>query len=257
MTQRSNSLDPISLDGWRWEPFLMEAVSRLEFLNPQPYPVAPVFLDQRDSVGSASRPVQAHTQVWACSTDKCRQIRAACVEAGSAASVLNLVINPKTSFDLPFFGADLVTLPNGHLIALDLQPALKTDRLHTEAVWDQLTPIFQRWRDRLPGGGPIPEEAEPFFSPCFLWTRLPLGPEGDALINDVVFPAYLDYLTLYLNLVNDAEPVSNDRESRLLDGQRRYTTYRAEKDPARGMLGRFHGKEWTERLIHDVLFDLD
>ena len=72
-----------------------------------------------------------------------------------------------------------------------------------------------------------------------------------------MFPAYLDYLTLYLNLVNDAEPVSNDRESRLLDGQRRYTTYRAEKDPARGMLGRFHGKEWTERLIHDVLFDLD
>jgi phycoerythrobilin:ferredoxin oxidoreductase len=32
--------------------------------------------------------------------------------------------------------------------------------------------------------------------------------------------------------------------------------YRAEKDPARGMLTRFHGAEWTEAYIHGVLFDL-
>ena len=25
-------------------------------------------------------------------------------------------------------------------------------------------PIFDRWREALPGGGPIPEEAEPYFS---------------------------------------------------------------------------------------------
>jgi phycoerythrobilin:ferredoxin oxidoreductase len=43
----------------------------------------------------------------------------------------------------------------------------------------------------------------------------------------------------------------------LVNGQRRYTRYRAEKDPARGMLSRFHGAEWTESYIHEVLFDLD
>ena len=30
----------------------------------------------------------------------------------------------------------------------------------------------------------------------------------------------------------------------------------AEKDPARGMLSNLFGAEWTERLIHEVLFDL-
>jgi len=254
---RSTSLDPIQLSSWRWASFLDEAINRLEAHAPEPYPIESTFLDKTDRGGSASRPFEATTQTWGCSTTKLRQVRAACVEAGNAASVLNLVMNPRTTYDLPFFGADLVTLPNGHLIALDLQPALKTDAAHTQAVWARLTPIFERWRAQLPGGGPIPEEAEPFFSPYFLWTRLPLGDDGDALIRDAVFPAYIEYLELYLDLVREAEPVAEERSQQLLDGQRRYTAYRAEKDPARGMLGRFHGSDWTERLIHDVLFDLD
>ena len=70
-------------------------------------------------------------------------------------------------------------------------------------------------------------------------------------------PAYLDYLHLYLDLVKEATSVSSDREQNLLSGQRKYTAYRSEKDPARGMLGRFHGPEWTENFIHGVLFDLE
>ncbi|EAQ73529.1 phycoerythrobilin:ferredoxin oxidoreductase, partial [Synechococcus sp. WH 5701] len=95
-----------------------------------------------------------------------------------------------------------------------------------------------------------------FFSPGFLWTRLPLGDEGDQLIESVVRPAFNDYLRLYLELAEAAKPVTDDRRDHLLAGQRRYTDYRAEKDPARGMLTRFYGSEWTENYIHTVLFDL-
>jgi phycoerythrobilin:ferredoxin oxidoreductase len=174
-----------------------------------------------------------------------------------AASVLNFVINPSCRFDLPFFGADLVTLPNGHLLALDLQPVDKADPDHTQPVWERLMPLFERWQAELPDGGPIPEEAQPYFSPAFLWTRIPLGDEGGALIERVIRPAFMDYLELYLNLVAEAEPVNDDRAELLLAGQKRYTAYRAEKDPARGMLTRFHGSEWTESYIHGVLFDLE
>ncbi|MDC0325981.1 phycoerythrobilin:ferredoxin oxidoreductase, partial [bacterium] len=96
----------------------------------------------------------------------------------------------------------------------------------------------------------------PFFSPGFLWTRLPLGKEGDDLIESIVRPAFNEYLNLYLELAASAEPVSPERSDLLLQGQRKYTDYRAEKDPARGMLTRFHGSEWTEAYIHSVLFDL-
>ena len=256
-TPRQSSLEPLSIANWRWQPFLDHACAALQPLGLEPYPIAPEFLLQTSQTGSKSKPVLVTTATWACKTNKLRQVRAACVEAGAAASVLNFVINPSTSYDLPFFGADLVTLPAGHLLALDLQPALKTDAQHTKGVWDRLLPIFERWQQRLPGGGPIPEEAQPYFSPGFLWTRIPLGDEGDALIEEAVKPAFRDYLELYLQLVQEAEEVSQERSAELLAGQKRYTTYRAEKDPARGMLTRFHGAEWTESYIHGVLFDLD
>jgi len=117
-------------------------------------------------------------------------------------------------------------------------------------------PIFDRWKAELPDGGPIPDEAKPYFSPAFLWTRIPLGDEGDALIQAVIRPAFEEYLNLYLSLVEEAEPVDDARADLLLGGQKRYTAYRAEKDPARGMLSRFYGSEWTEAYIHNVLFDL-
>jgi phycoerythrobilin:ferredoxin oxidoreductase len=84
-----------------------------------------------------------------------------------------------------------------------------------------------------------------------------LGAASDELIATVLFQAFAEYLKLYLQLVDEAPPVADDRSAILLDGQRRYTSYRAEKDPARGMLSRFHGAEWTETYIHEVLFDLD
>ncbi|NQV10532.1 MAG: phycoerythrobilin:ferredoxin oxidoreductase [Cyanobacteria bacterium] len=256
MAPQPCSLDPVALTAWRWAPFLEHAVEALQPFEPGAYPIDAEFLRRDGFTGSKAKPTAVTTATWACRTAKLRQVRAACVEAGSSASVLNFVANPSCNFDLPFFGADLVTLPSGHLIALDLQPALKTDQQHTAIVWERLLPIWDHWQQLLPSGGPIPTEAEPYFSPGFLWTRLPLGSEGDALIKNAVFPAFEAYLELYLQLVEQAQPVSEDRRQELLAGQRRYVAYRAEKDPARGMLGRFHGPEWTEAYIHGVLFDL-
>ncbi|NDC13925.1 MAG: phycoerythrobilin:ferredoxin oxidoreductase [Synechococcaceae bacterium WB9_2_170] len=256
-SSRSCSLDPVIFSNWRWQPFLEHAVKVLQQFNPIAYPIPQQFLDQAGASGSKAHPIAIHTATWACQTETLRQVRAACVEAGAAASVLNLVINPSCRYDLPFFGADLVTLPSGHLLALDLQPVDRGDPLHTQPVWDRLLPIFERWKPLLPHGGPIPTEAEPYFSPAFLWARLPLDESSDELISSTLFDAFAEYLDLYVDLVNEAKPVTEERSRFLLDGQRRYTHYRAEKDPARGMLSRFHGTEWTEAYIHEVLFDLD
>ncbi len=160
---RSSSTDPVCLAGWAWQPFLDDAVEALKPLSVEPYPVPDRFLQREDQSGSKGNPFTVTTATWACKTEKYRQVRAACVNAGRAASVLNFVINPSSRFDLPFFGGDLVTLPSGHLLALDLQPADKDDPDHTQPVWDRLMPIFERWRQELPDGGPIPEEAQPFF----------------------------------------------------------------------------------------------
>ena len=255
-SNRNNSLDPISISNWRWSCFLDETIKKFSIFEPTLYPIKNDFLFKESVFGSSSNPKKIILETWALKTEKIRQARCACLQAGEITSVMNLVITPLNNYDLPFFGADFVTLPNGHLIALDLQPALKDDKNHTQHVWDKLNPIYSKWQSQIPYGGDIPSEAGQFFSPAFLWSRIPLGEEGDKLISHIIKPAFDDYLNCFISLVRDAKMISKERSSQLLSGQKKYMRYRAEKDPARGMLKSFFGKLWTEQYINNILFDL-
>jgi phycoerythrobilin:ferredoxin oxidoreductase len=176
--------------------------------------------------------------------------------------VLNFVIFPDPSLDAPIFGADLVQLPGGHLIVLDFQPVAATGGGGGGGVGafdERLAALRARYAATLPDGGALPEAARPFFSPSYLFARLDATAEGTAGVRSTVRQAYTDYLALYLELVQDAArrgPIRDPtRAAEVRRGHVAYATYRAENDPARGMLTRMFGGEWTERLIYDVLFD--
>ena len=253
---RRDSLSGLNLEKWNWQPFFNELYDQLSIFNLESYPVGDDFLYKESQIISQKETSRIITSTWACKMDKIRQVRMACIKGSKSISVMNLVISPFNNYDLPFFGADFVTLPNGHLLALDLQPALKNDRIHTQDVWSRLIPLHSKWQSLLPSGGDIPTEAKSFFSPGFLWTRLPLNAESDKIIMDILMPAFREYLLLYIELMKNAEEVSEQRALKILEGQKCYMQYRSQKDPARGMLSRFYGKEWTEEYIQKVLFNL-
>ena len=255
-SNRKKSLDPVSISNWRWADFLEETIEQCSVFESSSYPIKSDFLFRESFFGSSSNPKKAILETWALKTEKIRQCRCACLQAGEITSVMNLVISPSYNYDLPFFGADFVTLPNGHLIALDLQPALKDDKIHTKNVWDKLKPIHLKWQSKLPLGGEIPSEARQYFSPAFLWSRLPLEEKGDKLISQIIKPAFDEYLDCFLDLVRDAKMISKERSFQILNGQKKYMRYRAEKDPARNMLKGFFGNLWTEDYINNFLFDL-
>jgi len=256
LSNRNNSIEPISIINWRWAYFLNQTLEAFSIFEPRPYPIDNDYLCKKSFFGSSSNPKKVILETWGLRTEKIRQARCACLQAGDITSVMNLVISPFNNYDLPFFGADFVTLPNGHLIALDLQPALKDDMIHTQYFLGKLKSIHSNWKSKLPAGGDIPLEARQYFSPDFLWSRLPLGEEGDKLISQVIKPAFDDYLNFFLELVTNAKRMSPERSLKLLNGQKKYMRYRAKKDPARGMLRSFFGDLWTESYINNILFDL-
>jgi phycoerythrobilin:ferredoxin oxidoreductase len=238
-----------------YQPFLDHAVTVLHSRLPlEPYPIPAGFEQKSAITGKGDKQTEVLTTSYAFQTAKLRQIRAAHVQGGSALQVLNFVIFPQLNYDLPFFGADLVTLPGGHLIALDMQPLFRDSSQYQAQYTTPLLPIFHAYQPLLPWGGDFPEEARPFFSPAFLWTR----PQETAVVETHVFAAFRDYLAAYLDFVEQAEPVTDpDYLAEIQQAQLRYLRYRAEKDPARGMFRRFYGEEWTEEYIHGFLFDLE
>jgi len=238
-----------------YQPFLDHAVAVLqETLDLQPYPIPEGFETKEAITGKGNRQETVLTTSHAFQSAKLRQIRAAHVQGGNALQVLNFVIFPHLNYDLPFFGADLVTLPGGHLIAIDMQPLFRDDLAYQAKYSQPIMPIFEAFRKHLPWGGDFPDEAKSFFSPAFLWTR----PEQTEDVETHVFEAFKAYLQAYLDFVRAAEPIT-DRSNLddIMQAQLRYLRYRAEKDPARGMFNRFYGPEWTEEYIHGFLFDLE
>jgi phycoerythrobilin:ferredoxin oxidoreductase len=238
-----------------YQPFLDAAIALLhDRLELQPYPIPAGFESKSAIVGKGKHQNEVLTTSHGFQSSKLRQIRAAHVQGGDSLQVLNFVIFPQLNYDLPFFGGDLVTLPGGHLIALDMQPLFRDDPAYQAKYTQPILPIFEAHKPHLPWGGDLPEEARPFFSPAFLWTR----PQETEVIETDVFNAFKDYLQAYLDFVERAEPVTEAIALQSIEqAQRRYMRYRAEKDPARGMFNRFYGSEWTEEYIHGFLFDLE
>ena len=188
-------------------------------------------------------------------TDVLRQARIVLIEGGGSLQVLNFCIFPELSHGLPTFAADLVTLPGGHLIALDFAPNGATDGSPYYADDGPLAAAFARHREALPDGGALPEEATQYFSPYFLWSRLPK--DDSETVSSTVLAAFEDYLRTYLELVAEATPLDNAAAlGGVREAQLSYARYRAESDPARPMLTRLFGGEFAERLIREVLFDL-
>jgi phycoerythrobilin:ferredoxin oxidoreductase len=237
-----------------YQPFLDRAIATLQTrLDLAPYPIPAGFEFKAAVTGKGARETTVTTTSYAFQTPKLRQIRAAHVQGGAALQVLNFVIFPQLNYDLPFFGGDLVTLPGGHLIAIDMQPLFHDDAYKAQYSAPVLD-TFQKYQALLPWGGDFPDEAKPFFSPVFLWTR----PSDTKDVETHVYDAFNAYLDHYLAFVAQAEPVTDpDRLTAIRAAHLRYLQYRAEKDPARGMFQRFYGSEWTEEYIHGFLFDLE
>ncbi len=238
-----------------YQPFLDYAVPLLQQrLDLQPYPIPVGFESKSAITGKGKHQEEVLTTSYGYQSDKLRQIRAAHVQGGGSLQVLNFVIFPHLNYDLPFFGADLVTLPGGHLIALDMQPLFRDDLAYQAKYTQPILTIFKAFQEHLPWGGDFPAEAQPFFSPAFLWTR----PAQTEVVQTHVFEAFQAYLQAYLDFVEQAEPVTDPQKlADIEQAQLRYLRYRAEKDPARGMFTRFYGSEWTEEYIHGFLFDLE
>ena len=229
-------------------PFLkhLETVLTEQF-SLQHYPI-PEGLEHQVSP-SERRP--ATIQSWCYQCPELRKIRYTYIDAGKISQILNSVIYPSHHYDLPLLGIDFLSFGKvKNLIVMDFQPLFQD-----EAYLEKYVTPLKTLRDQYPDLSQDLEmksyDANQYFSKYLLFAKT------DAeTVRTRVFKAFKDYLQLYLHLIDSAEPLKDPAAiERVIQAQKDYDQYSAERDPASGLFKSYFGHEWAERFLYEFLFE--
>lgn len=193
----------------------------------------------------------ATIQSWSYQCPELRKIRYTYMDAGETLQVFNSVIYPNYQYDLPFLGVDFLSFGQvKNLIVLDFQPLFQ-DQAYQDKYIRPLKALHEKYPDLAQGLEMKFYDANQYFSKYLLFAKV--SPE---VIPTRVFAAFKDYLDLYWQMMAEATPLSDPEDrKRVMQAQRQYDQYSADRDPAHGLFSSHFGGEWASRFLYEFLFD--
>lgn len=187
-----------------------------------------------------------------------RKIRMTYYDSGKQAQVFNTLWYPDPKYNLPVLGVDLLQFGGGkrNLVVIDFQP-IQADNGDTNFTHEKYDQYLKRIRDQFPTlQGKMSArfyDENLFFSKQMLFGRF--GANQVEVISDELWPAFQQSLAAYMDMFRQTD--ANDLlQSQVLERQRAYDIYSAERDPALAMFKAKFGEKWAEAFVHDFLFDL-
>ena len=184
------------------------------------------------------------------SSEEYSKIRMTYYDAGENTQVFNSVWYPSPEYNLPVLGIDLLAFNRKKYLAIvDFQPLHEDEADHATTYEHLLEPIKEKY-DSLKGrmSSKFYDETQ-FFSKQMLFARF----DDENVVGDDLFPAFKSYVETHLDLVRSTDANASDIKM-VLERQKEYDTYSAERDPATGLFTAMFGGEWAEEFVHDFLF---
>lgn len=193
----------------------------------------------------------ATIQSWCYQCPEFRKIRYTYIDAGATAQIFNSVIYPSHQFDLPLLGIDFLSFGQvKNLIVMDFQPLFQ-DQAYLERYIHPLKVLHDRYPELCQGLEMKFYDANQYFSQYLLFAKA-----DTETVSTRVFEAFKDYLELYWQMMAAAEPLPDvSAIQRVMKAQKNYDQYSAERDPASGLFSSYFGHDWSERFLHDFLFE--
>ena len=238
---------------WLWAPFLDYLILKLGEYDCIENLIPAEYSWKESTYGSRKTKNKVNLYTWGVNNKRINLARAVCINSPTY-SVLNFLIIPSSNYNMPFFGVDFVSLPNSHLLVLDFQPSLEIEKQFDKELLQQLIEMKNFCHKDIPIAEKMSDKVASFFSPGLVWSKLPKTKLSDSLILNQLYYSFEQYLNLYLNVLFDREESDKKLKSEIKNGQKFYLEYRKNNDPAKPMLNRLFGKEFTEDLINKVLF---
>ena len=193
----------------------------------------------------------ATIQSWCYQSEQLRKIRYSYIDAGETAQVFNSVIYPAHHYDIPLLGVDFLSFGKKKiLIVMDFQPLFR-DRDYLDKYIEPMREIRDRYNELAQNLEMKFYDANQYFSKYLLFAKL----DSETVVNSL-FPAYREYLELYWQMLENAKPLTRPEDiRRIVEAQKEYDCYSAERDPAHGLFSSYFGAEWSERFLHEFLFE--
>lgn len=187
-------------------------------------------------------------------SDEYRKIRMTYYDAGDNTQVFNSVWYPDPKYNLPVLGIDLLSFNRKKYLAIvDFQPLYDDEADHACKFEHRLAPIKDQY-DALKGrmSSKFYDETQ-FFSQQMLFARF----EEEKVVHKDLFQAFKRYVNMHNRLIRETDAETDeDKIDAVLDRQRAYDTYSAERDPATGLFAAMFGKEWADDYVFDFLFSM-
>lgn len=194
---------------------------------------------------------RATIRSWCYQCPQLRKIRYTYIDAGESAQIFNSVIYPSHHYDLPLLGVDFLSFGKvKNLIVLDFQPLFQ-DEAYQQRYIHPLKALHERYADLAQNLEMKFYDADRYFSKYLLFAKT------DAqTVSTRVFSAFKDYLNLYWQLLDRAEPLTQPQDiARIVKAQKDYDCYSADRDPASGLFSSYFGHAWAERFLYEFLFE--
>ncbi len=193
----------------------------------------------------------ATIQSWCYQCSEFRKIRYTYIDAGASAQILNSVIYPSHHYDLPLLGVDFLSFGQiKNLIVMDFQPLFQ-DKAYLAKYIEPLKTLHDQYADLAQDLEMKFYDANQYFSKYLLFAKT------DAItVKTRVFEAFKDYLNLYWQMLDEAQPLTDLSEiQRIVKAQKAYDQYSADRDPASGLFSSYFGHEWAEKFLYGFLFE--
>jgi len=185
-------------------------------------------------------------------SDEYRKIRMTYYDAGDNTQVFNSVWYPDPKYNLPILGIDLLAFNRKKYLAIvDFQPLYDDETDHAATFEHRLAPMKDQY-ESLKGrmSSKFYDETQ-FFSQQMLFARF----EDEKVVGGDLFEAFKRYVMMHNKLIRETDADEENQEA-VLDRQRAYDTYSAERDPATGLFAAMFGKDWADDYVFDFLFSL-
>jgi len=193
----------------------------------------------------------ARIQSWCYQCKSLRKIRYTYIDAGAGAQIFNSVIYPDHRYDLPLLGLDFLSFGKvKNLVVLDFQPLFQ-DEAYQKKYIKPLEALHHKYPDLSQDLEMRFYDANQYFSKYLLFAKT--DPET---VKTRLFEAFKDYLNLYWQLLDAAEPLTDPEDiARITQAQVDYDQYSADRDPASGLFSSYFGHDWSEAFLYGFLFE--